>query len=70
MLQFPLHRGQGEVSLAGLGVESWWWWWPRARGRARAGAGAGPAELVTEPACSSRGGSVMVRVGLSPVSPL
>ena len=65
MLQFPLHRGQGEVSLAGLGVESWWWWrWPRLRGRA------GPAELVTEPACSSSGGSVMVRVGLSPVSPL
>ena len=66
MLQFPLHSGQGEVSLAGLGVESWWWWWPRLRGRA----GAGPAVLVTEPACSSSGGSVMVRVGLSPVSPL
>ena len=66
MLQFPLHSGQGEVSLAGLGVESWWMRWPRARG----GAGAGPAVEVTEPAWSSSGGSVMVRVGLSPVSPL
>ena len=54
------------MSLAGLGVESWWMRWPRARG----GAGAGPAVEVTEPACSSSGGSVMVRVGLSPVSPL
>ena len=51
--------------MAGLGVESWWWRWPRLRGRAGAG-----AVLVTEPACSSSGGSVMVRVGLSPVSPL